>query len=129
MYDSYDGLGADFGGDALAIDHTHFAGDAKPSVGAGREAWETRIASAVILQTFGDLLGRHVEPEVRQDAVDFVVSGEALRWLDSIDPSVAKVRYGKLLETAQRTALELAWHATQQRKPVQAKLFATRHAA
>lgn len=129
MYDTYDGLGADFGGDALALDNTHFDGDVRPSVGANREAWETRIASAVILQTFGDLLGRHVDPEVRQDAVNFVVSGEAMRWLNSIDPSVAKIRYVKLLETAQRTALELAWQAAPQRKPVQAKLFASQQAA
>lgn len=106
MYDPFDGLGADFSGDAVALASLDASVSAEPE----RDPSETmlqRIAGRVVLQTVADLREKRATVAERIASAKFVLSGGLDKFVKASSagcrPSVTAARISSLHDEARET--------------------------
>lgn len=106
MYDPFDGLGADFRGDAIALASLDGSVAAEPE----RDPSETllqRLASRVVMQVVADLREKRATVAERLDAAKYIMSGDSDKYVRAASagcrPSTIAARISSLHDEARET--------------------------
>lgn len=105
MYDPFDGLGAEFRGDAVAL--ASIDGTAGDEAKDPAETFAQRIAARVVMQTVADMREKRATARERMRAAKYALSGESDKYVKAASagcrPSTIAARIGALHDEARET--------------------------